>query len=135
MIILDTHIWFRWVTGADPLPLSVNSVIETADCVSVSAISIWEITRLSLRGRINLRCDISTWLDSALDGANIDCIPTSRAIALRAALLPEIHRDPADRLIISTALETNATLISFDSIFPAYGELCGHLLGERGFVR
>lgn len=134
MIVLDTHIWFRWVTCVDPLPSSVASAIEMENYVAVSAISVWEIARLSQRGRINLKRDISGWLDSALAGAGIDCIPIGMAIALRAALLPEIHRDPADRLIISTALESNATLISFDSVFPAYEELRGRLLGEKGGV-
>ena len=130
MIVLDTHIWYRWVTPADPLPVRVQSLIAQADAVAVSAISIWEIARLAQRSRVDLKRDISVWLPIALGGAGIDCLPITESIALRAALLPEVHRDPADRLIISTAIETGSTLVSFDSVFLNYAEVQGLLIGE-----
>ena len=130
MIVLDTHVWYRWVTPADPLPAPIQSLIARADAVVVSAISIWEIARLAQRGRIDLKRDIRVWLPIALSGAHIGCLPITEPIALRAALLPEIHRDPADRLIISTAIETASNLISFDAVFPNYAELQELLIGD-----
>jgi PIN domain nuclease of toxin-antitoxin system len=46
-------------------------------------------------------------------------------MASRAASLADIHRDPADRFIIATAIETGATLLSLDGLFKNYTELTG----------
>lgn len=46
------------------------------------------------------------------------------------AMLSEIHRDPADRIITATALVYDAKLASIDSVFPDYKELQGRLLGK-----
>jgi PIN domain nuclease of toxin-antitoxin system len=42
--------------------------------------------------------------------------------------LTDIHRDPADRIIIATTLEHGAQLLSYDAVFPNYPELSGYLL-------
>ena len=55
-------------------------------------------------------------------------IPVSRAIAERAVSLPEHHKDPVDRIIIATAVEYQAQLISVDGRFPTYQELAGLLV-------
>lgn len=44
---------------------------------------------------------------------------------------PEHHKDPQDRIIISTALIHNARLLSYDLAFSAYRELDGHLIGKK----
>ncbi len=77
---------------------------------------------LTQRNRIQLQQPIDDWFDLALTGSGIDCIPVDRSVATQAAKLPDFHRDPADRLIIATALNHNATLISLDSMFPQYIE-------------
>ncbi len=71
------------------------------------------------------------WIELGLSGSGIRCLPITRAVASRCALLPEVHRDPADRLIIATALETRALLVSFDEMFESYPELDGVLLGRK----
>ena len=51
---------------------------------------------------------IEQWLPAALESSNIACLPLDlgqdRSMAARAAALSDIHRDPADRFIIATAL-------------------------------
>lgn len=56
------------------------------------------------------------------------CRSIDRQNAVRAANLPEHPRDPADRLIIATAIETRARLMSLDGAFPAYFESPGTLI-------
>lgn len=77
---------------------------------------------------MQLKLDLQDWLDNALQGSDVICIPIDRKIALVAANLPEHHRDPADRLIIATTIHLNAQLLSLDSSFPAYSELAGKLV-------
>ncbi|TCT18698.1 type II toxin-antitoxin system VapC family toxin [Thiobaca trueperi] len=131
MILLDTHIWVRWVDAeANPLPSALIETIETADRLAVSAITCWEVAWLTRRGRLDLRLSLADWLQQALEGSDVMCLPIDRRIAARAANLPEHHRDPADRLIIATAIETRARLMSLDGAFPAYFESPGTLIGS-----
>ncbi|MDP1772015.1 MAG: type II toxin-antitoxin system VapC family toxin [Methylobacter sp.] len=126
---MDTHIWVRWLDPQqNPLAPNLVDVIETADQVAVSAITCWEVAWLTRRGRLQLKLDLQDWLDNALQGSDVTCIPIDRNIAMVAANLPEHHRDPADRLIIATTIQLNAQLLSLDSSFPAYSELAGKLV-------
>jgi len=130
VILLDTHIWVRWVdVEANPLPSGLVETIETADRLAVSAITCWEVAWLTRRGRLDLRLSLTDWLQQALEGSGVTCLPIDRQIAVRAANLPEHHRDPADRLIIATAIEKRARLMSLDGAFQAYFESSGTLIG------
>ena len=48
-------------------------------------------------------------------------IPPADDIMIRAAQLPDFHKDPADRIIIATSLAYNLTVVTGDSKFPQYG--------------
>ena len=129
VILLDTHIWVRWVDPhVNPLPSKIIDCIETADHLAVSAITCWEVAWLARRNRLQLKLNLADWLEQALQGSNVTCIPIDESIAVCAASLPEHHRDPADRLIIATAIERRASLISLDNIFPEYLELSEKLI-------
>ena len=79
------------------------------------------------RGRVRLNLPLNQWIELALRDSGVICLPVEQLIALCAANLPEHHRDPADRLIIATALTTDSTLASLDEAFPKYEELSGRL--------
>lgn len=129
MIVLDTHIWVRWVDpSVNPLSPGLVEVIERADRLAVSAITCWEVAWLVRRGRLELKLSLTDWLDHALSGSSVIALPIDRRIAVRAASLPEHHRDPADRLIIATAMERQAQLISLDGAFAAYFDSPGSLI-------
>lgn len=129
MILLDTHIWVRWIDPQQkPLTPNLIAFIETVDQVAVSAISCWEVAWLVRRGRLQLTLSLQDWIDNALQGSGIDCIAVDHSIAMCSASLPEHHRDPADRLIIATAITLNTQLLSLDSAFPVYSELAGKLI-------
>ncbi|MDI1279088.1 PIN domain-containing protein [Methylobacter sp.] len=67
---MDTHIWVRWLDPQQkPLTPDLVDVIETADQVAVSAITCWEVTWLTRRGRLQLKLDLQDWLDNALQGS------------------------------------------------------------------
>ena len=51
MILLDTHIWIRWLLPNDPLPPKMLETVECAEALAVSAVSCWEIVLLEQRGR------------------------------------------------------------------------------------
>lgn len=128
MILLDTHIWVRWIEpDADPLPAVLSRMIDSSDQVAVSAVSCWEVAYLVKRNRLMLPLPVGEWLQAALDESGVASLPLTAKMASRAASLADIHRDPADRFIIATALETGATLLTLDSVFKNYLELIGLL--------
>ena len=121
MIVLDTHIWIRWQSTPDGLPDWVRKEIAGAHSLAISAISCWELGQLVLRKRVQLNMSLTAWIDEAT-ASTVCCLPIDRQIAQLASELPEHHRDPADRLIIATAITSNARLLSLDTVFPAYVE-------------
>jgi PIN domain nuclease of toxin-antitoxin system len=104
--------------------------IETAGQLAVSAISCWEVAWLLRRGRLDLTLPLEQWTDWALAESGVVCLPVQREIAMRAANLPEHHRDPADRMIIATALHHSIQLASLDGSFPAYQEVAAYLINS-----
>lgn len=131
ILLLDTHIWFWWVSQDNRLPNRLQELISQFDgSVAVSAASVYELTVLAMRKRIVLNRDVDDWIDRATQGVAIDIIAINGAIAQQAGLLPYIHGDPLDRLIIATALHYSALLVSLDSKFPYYVELQNKLVNE-----
>ena len=123
-MLLDTHVWVRWLApAARPLPGPVLAAIDGADSLAVSAISCWEVAYLHRRGRIDLGISVDRWLDLALEGSAVECIPITHPISARAALLSDIHRDPADRFIIATAVAASCPLLTLDESIRKYPEL------------
>ncbi len=127
-MLLDTHIWLRWLSpeGAE-LPASVLAKLEADDDLAVSAVSCWEVAYLARRSRLMLPIPLADWLAEALAGSGVTCLSLDWQIAATAANLADIHRDPADRFIIATALTTGRRLLTLDGVIPSYPELTGLL--------
>jgi len=129
MIVLDTHIWLWWLNQEKQLLKSaVADLISKEGQIGVSAISCFEVSWLEHHQRISLPCPCLEWFEKALSGSGITLLPVTPSVSFRAVNLPEHHRDPQDRIIIATALELQAKLISADSKFPQYNELSGRLI-------
>ena len=129
MIVLDTHIWFWWINNDHQSLGSIRQEqITSAEIIAVSAISCFEIAWLERHRRIILPCQTTEWFEKALSQSNIELLPVTPAIAARAVNMHEHHSDPQDRIIIATAVEHNAKLMSSDSKFSRYAELEGLLI-------
>lgn len=133
MIVLDTHIWHWWINQIPgKLTAPTKMLIEETDEVGVSAISCFEMAWLVRHGRIDLGMPFDHWLKH-VEEANIhQFLPVTPWISARAVALPEHHKDPQDRIIIATALQGNAHLISDDAQFSCYRELDGLLISSKG---
>lgn len=128
MILLDTHIWVRWLLPTDPLPASLVEQIEQADAVCVSAISCWEVVMLEQKQRIELPVPVKEWLEEASIGSDVEVLPITCEISHLSGELPSHHKDPADRIIIASSITHDLRLMSLDGIFPSYQELNGRLI-------
>jgi PIN domain nuclease of toxin-antitoxin system len=127
-LLLDTHIWIRWLSSDQPLPGELVEQIGEADQLAVSAVSCWEVAYLAKKKRIELPMRVSEWMCAALRGSGVEVINLSSEIAVKSADLPDIHRDPADRFIIATALVSGFQVASFDERFKQYECICDLLV-------
>jgi PIN domain nuclease of toxin-antitoxin system len=80
----------------------------------VSAISVWEIfSMLAEKGRLELAPDMDVWISKNLTPP-VELEPISPAICIACCRLPEFHGDPADRLIVATAITLGLPFITAD---------------------
>lgn len=125
-LLLDTHVWIWLMLGEEQLSLSFRRAIEQHkedNPILISAISVWELGMLTERKRIELDRDCLDWIEQVLSSSNIDLIPLTPRIAIQSTRLPEIsHGDPADRILIATAHEYNAILVTHDQRILEYGK-------------
>ena len=125
MIVLDTHVWIWWVNETGRLTPAQQDAIayerQFPDSIGISAVSCIEVARLSASGQLALHSDTLDWLRSSLSYANIHLLPITPEIAVRAYRLPEpFHRDPADRILVATALEHSCSLVTSDARITDY---------------
>jgi PIN domain nuclease of toxin-antitoxin system len=118
MILLDTHVWIWWVSNPDLLSCQADSLINKAMVekkIYISSISVWEVAMLVVEGRLHLTLDVKDWIRSCESLPFIQFVPVTNAIAFEAVHLPEKSpSDPADRIIIATALALDLVLITKD---------------------
>jgi PIN domain nuclease of toxin-antitoxin system len=118
-VLIDTHL-LLWALGAPArLPPKARRIIRDAD-VYVSAASIWEVSIKAALGK--LRADPQEVLE-ALQPAGFLSLPITGEHAARVAILPPVHRDPFDRLLIAQALEEPMRLLTDDAVLGAYGDI------------
>ena len=118
MILLDTHVWIWWLSNPEALPPKVTKALEqsmAARSILLSAISAWEIAMLVKKKRLVLSLSVQDWIHKTESLPFINFLPVDNRIAIQSVFLPEpLHSDPADRIIITTAITHNATLITKD---------------------
>ena len=114
--LLDTHIWIWWNTNIQKLSSEIKNIIADPDNyeeILLSAISIWEFCKLLEKGKIGISKDPLDWINMALDITGLRIVPLSPVIAYKSTSLPQpFHNDPADQIIVATAREENATILT-----------------------
>jgi PIN domain nuclease of toxin-antitoxin system len=99
-----------------------RGVMEDGD-VFVSPITVWEIARKAALGKLMAPMpkdyvgDFASWLNDA--GYRV--LPLSWADCAQANQLPDLHKDPMDRLLIASALANDVTIVTNDRVIAQYG--------------
>lgn len=118
MIVLDTHALVWWVTAAKPLSARARRAIGGAardGSAFASAISMFEIATAARRGRLAFNIPANQWLTALSKLPELRFQPMTVDIARIAGEFDEtLPSDPADRIIVATALVLNAQLVSAD---------------------
>jgi PIN domain nuclease of toxin-antitoxin system len=124
MIVLDTHVWVWWLSGVEQISRRASRLIADAVAqkgIYVSSISVWEVAQLVARGRLRLTMQVADWLAKSEALPFVNFIPVDNAIAVRSVQLSEpLHRDPADRIIIATAITLGFPLVTKDGRIAKY---------------
>ena len=119
--LLDTCALIWLGMGGGDLSAAARRRISAATALHYSSISTWEIARLMKEGKVFIPNDAVGFVADLKEQYGLDAIPPADDIMIRAAQLPDFHKDPADRIIIATSLAYNLTVVTGDGKFPQYG--------------
>jgi len=124
MILLDTCalLWLDTDRSAFTLR-AMRALDKHADALAISSISIFEIGIKVQRKKLQLPLSTAKWISEMTQFYQLIDLSLTAEIAAVAAELPDIHRDPFDRLIIATAKVRNITVVTADKIFPQYSDI------------
>lgn len=118
-LLLDTHIALWLDSGDQRLGEATRKTIDEAwgggGRIFLSAISVWEIAVLVDKGFIELDLPVEDWVARFLDRPGLEAVPLDHATAARAYQLHHLeHRDPADRLLVASAIGLDCPLVTYD---------------------
>ena len=125
MLILDTHVLVWLDEGSPRLGTEALQAINRALAsgqLGVASISFWEIAMLVSKRRLDIRIELDVWRLELLQNGLLE-IPLQGSTALRAGQLQKFYGDPADRMIVATAIEHSATLVTADQKILDWGNL------------
>jgi PIN domain nuclease of toxin-antitoxin system len=121
VIVLDTHAWLYWVSDPASLGRAAAREIRGADRIGVSAISCLEVAAAAARGRIRLDLGPLEWLEAALALPGVELLALTPRIAVKASQLGRsFPGDPADRVIVATAILESGVLVTRDDRIRSY---------------
>jgi PIN domain nuclease of toxin-antitoxin system len=125
MLLLDTHV-LVWLDEGSPRlgKIALQTINESLanGQLGVATISFWEVAMLIGKQRLTMQTEIADWRFELLQAGLLE-IPLRGTTALRAGQLPLFHGDPADRMIVATAIENGATLMTADEKILSWNQL------------
>jgi PIN domain nuclease of toxin-antitoxin system len=116
--LLDTHTLLWALEAPESLPDSVRAILEDpSSSLLISIATPWELAIKTHSGKL----DAKALLDQFEQLSGYDLLETRASQVIRAGFLPDVHRDPFDRLLAAQAIDLRLTLLSRDTIFDRYG--------------
>jgi PIN domain nuclease of toxin-antitoxin system len=124
MLLVDTCVLIWLSDDAGKLSSGARDAIgNEANPLYVSAISAWEVGVGVSKHRLQLQMDAIDWVRSIVTRYHLEVIDVSWVDALASTRLPDIHRDPADRMVIAAAISHQLTVVTPDPEFFRYPDV------------
>lgn len=125
MLLLDTHV-LVWLDEGNPrlgktALQTINESLANSQ-LGVATISFWEVAMLIEKQRLTMQTELADWRFELLQAGLLE-IPLRGTTAIQAGQLPLFHGDPADRMIVATAIENEATLMTADEKILSWKQL------------
>lgn len=116
-LLLDTHVLLWWLTDEPSLSADAREAIRNPDnAVFLSAAVIWEIRIKEAIGKLELPADFR----QVLGEQSFREIGVTVEHAHEVGLLPPVHRDPFDRMLVAQARREGFTIVTRDASIPLY---------------
>jgi PIN domain nuclease of toxin-antitoxin system len=121
-ILIDTHVFLWLITGDLKMPTTFrNALLDPSNEVFLSAASIWEAVIKHALGKLPLPDAPAEYLPRQREAHQIASLPIDESVFTHLGMLPPIHRDPFDRILIAQSLRFGLTLASVDHFVRSYG--------------
>jgi len=118
--LLDTHTLIWLIEASSKVSSDIKEKLKfPGNQIYLSSVSLWEIAIKSSLGRLELKSPFNKLL-SDLNSTNITILQIENDYLEKLTTLPLIHKDPFDRLLISTALVEGMTIITTDENIQKY---------------
>lgn len=124
-LLLDTHVWYWALQSPERLGKHCRAALEDASStLTVSSISTIELGQLQTTERIVFKGTLEAWVRRGIESLGLETIELSHPIAVLAYALPgKFHKDPADRILVATAIYHGLTFVTADERILAYPHL------------
>lgn len=120
-LLLDTHAFLWWVADDPQLSSRARELIgDGSNEVLFSVASAWEIVVKTSIGRLWLQDEPAAFIDEQLKANDFGVLPIHLRHALTVADLPDLHRDPFDRMLVAQALSEAIPIVTGDRQVAAY---------------
>jgi len=120
-VLLDTHAFLWWIGDDDRLSASARAAITSAENeVFLSAASVWEIVTKSRLGRLEIPQPSDGFIATHMETNAFEALSITIRHAFGLGSLPDLHRDPFDRILIAQALVEEMPLVSGDQAVQMY---------------
>ena len=120
-VLLDTHTLLWWNVDDGRLSDAARAVIgDGRNEIMVSAASVWEIAIKAAKGRLDLPTSVDRYVDDRLRRNRWSPLPIDIRHVVRAAGLPDHHRDPFDRALIGQAQVEGLPILTTDAAITRY---------------
>ena len=120
-LLLDTHVLVWAATTPERLGSGLE-VLEDAERRLVSAVCVWELAIKQRLGKLSVGSDVRTWTRRVTTELALDHLPVTADHAAAVEHLPDVHRDPFDRLLVAQAVAEGAVLLTADDRLAGYGD-------------
>lgn len=123
MIVLDTHALLWWALDPDQLSAVAAARLFEMEREGglASSISIWELGIKIKRGQLDIGMTVDEFAARLERTGSVELVPVDTKVWLRSLSLEWEHRDPADRVIVATALIAGVPLLTRDRALHEFG--------------
>ena len=120
-LLLDTHVFLWYLNRSKRLsPAIHNAIRDPQNAVYFSVVSLWESTLKYQLGKLPLPQPPDQYLPQERQRHQIAALALDELSVSKLMHLPNLHRDPFDRMLICQALAHNLTFVTVDEIIRAY---------------